>query len=546
MNPVRPVRTAGLAPAFLLTAGLLGAWLIWHPPSPDLAGQVYRVHLFSTSGFSIWDNAWYGGHYLLGYSLIFPPLGSLLGVRLTGILAVTLSTLIFRRLATIPDGFRTGPATMLFALSATGDLFIGRVTFALGVTLGLASVLAAVGRHRVLCGVLSLACAAASPVAAAFLVLAACADLSVNRAAGRAALLAVPAVCLALALLVLFPDGGYEPFGLASLLAALAATAAVIVLLPPADRLLRRLAVFYVASLGLAFVLRTPMGSNAVRFGVLFAPAALAGRVGVADVQRVLLGARTAIVRRRPGDHHRGIARAPAALLLGLLGAATVVWQVSGPIDQSIGAARDPSARYAFYAPAIAYLQSQSRGQTMRVEVPFTRSHWDATILGRQFLLARGWERQLDTRYDALFYAPVLTPAAYQAWLLDNAVRYVALSNAPPDFSSTQEDALIRAGLPFLRLTFASPDGAWRIYRVIAARPLATGPGRLSTVDANGFSLTASEPGRFVVRLHYTRFWTVTAGLAKVSPTPDGWTQVDAGRAGPIAIAARLPGDLDL
>ncbi len=536
----------GAAPALLLLGALVALWLVWQPPSPDLAGQVYRVDLFSSSGFSIWDNRWYAGHYLLGYSLIFPPLASLVGLRLTGILAVTLSTLIFRRLTTIPAGFRSGPATMLFALSAAGDLFIGRVTFALGVTFALASVLAGTRGHRVSCGVLSLACAAASPVAAAFLVMAACADLSVNRAVGRAAQLAGPALCLAVALLVLFPDGGYEPFGLSSLLAVLAATITLLVLLPPSDRLLRRLAWVYLVSLALAYVLRTPMGSNAVRFGILFAPAALAGRVGVADVQRVILRARTALGPRRAvaAQHHLGIGRVPAIGLLGLLGCAAVAWQVSGPIDQSVGATGDPSAEGAFYAPAIRYLEAHSASQTMRVEVPFTRSHWDATILGGRFLLARGWERQLDTRYDALFYAPILTARAYRAWLLGNGVRYVALSSAPPDFSSTHEVALIHAGLPFLRLAFSSTN--WRIYDVLGARPLAAGPGRLRAVEPDRFSLTASAPGRFVVRLHYTRYWTVTTGVAAVSPTADGWTQVDVPRPGEIAITAELPGDLDL
>src|SRR5438445_246870 len=100
MNQARPARGAGLAPAL--------------PP---------------TAGFAIWDNGWYGGHYLLGYSLLFPPLGDILGIRLTGIVAVALSIVIFRRLTTIANGIRTGPATLLFALGATGDLFIGRVTF---------------------------------------------------------------------------------------------------------------------------------------------------------------------------------------------------------------------------------------------------------------------------------------------------------------------------------------------------------------------------------------------------------------------------------
>jgi len=86
--------------------------------------------VFSTAGFSIWDNGWYGGHYLLGYSLIFPPLRSLLGVGWTGIVAVSLSTLVFRRLPTLPTvGFRAGPATMLFALQ-TGASAVWSAAFA--------------------------------------------------------------------------------------------------------------------------------------------------------------------------------------------------------------------------------------------------------------------------------------------------------------------------------------------------------------------------------------------------------------------------------
>jgi hypothetical protein len=537
-------RETSVAPILFVLGLLLAAWLIWRPPSPDLAAQVYRAHLFSVDGFSIWDNSWYGGHYLPGYSLIAPALGSLLGVRWTGVVAVTLSTLIFRRLVTYCDGFRVAPATVLFALSATGDLFIGRVTFAVGVTFGLASVLAGVRGRSILSGAFSLICAAASPVAAAFLVLGACADLAANRAWRRAAVLAGPALGLVLGLVTLFPEGGYEPFALTSLVAAVAATGALIALLPPTDRLFRRLAGLYFAGLLLAYLVRSPVGSNAVRFGILFVPPALAGRVRVSDIQRVVLQARTALELRSRTAPPRGIPRAAATGLLSLLTAAVVLWQVTGPIDQSIGAALDPAAHYSFYVPAIDYLQSRSKGRAMRVEVPFTSSHWDAAILGQRFLLARGWERQLDTRYDALFYAPTLTAAAYHAWLSDNAVSFVALSSAPPDFSSVQEDALIRAGLPFLRLTYETPH--WRIYAVLDAAPLASGPGHLASVDGDGFTLDAVRPGRFVVRIHYTPYWTTTTGAATMTPAPGGWTQVVVTRPGTVVVDAEFAPALHL
>jgi hypothetical protein len=520
----------------LLLGGLLVVWFLWRPPSPDLAAAVYRVHLFSADGFSLWDNNWYGGHYLPGYSLVFAPLATLLGLYWTGVAAVTLSTLIFRALVAEQFGSRTAVATACFALSATGDLFIGRIAFALGVTFGLASVFSIVRGHRVFSAVFSLACAAASPVAAAFLLLAAAADLTTNRRPARAAVLAVPALGVTLALAALFPEGGYEPFALTSLLAAAGASLALILVLPARERLLRRGAQLYLLALLLSYVVPSPMGSNAVRFGVLFAPATLAGCVAVSDIQRAFArcGRWWQLARRHDPARASRIGRTGAVGLMALLSAALVLWQVAGPLEQSIGASLNPASRYSFYVPAIRYLESHSGGAPMRIEVPFTSSHWDATILGERFDLARGWERQLDTRYDELFYEPLLTASAYHAWLLETGVRYVALSDAPLDFSSVQEAALIRGGLPFLHEVFTSTN--WHIYAVIGAQPLASGPGELTAMDDDGFTLHATHPGTFLVRVRYTPYWKITSGLGRVRESAGGWTQVSTDRRGAIVL----------
>ena len=84
--------------------------------------------------------------------------------------------------------------------------------------------------------------------------------------------------------------------------------------------------------------------------------------------------------------------------------------------------------------------------------MPLTRNHWEATYLAEDYPLARGWHRQLDRKVNPLFYDSdhPLTPDAYRDWLRENAVRWVALPNAPLDFSATAERKLLLEGLPFL------------------------------------------------------------------------------------------------
>ncbi len=533
-------RRAVVDPSVVLLVLLLAAWLVWFPPSPDLAAQVYRVHLFAVDGLSLWDNNWYGGHYLPDYSLLFPALATLVSLQVVGVASVACSTLAFRRLARAQFGSRASRATALFAVSACGDLFIGRLTFALGVTFGVASVLAIATGHRKLTVLLSLACAAASPVAALFLALAAMADLLTNRAFRRTLTLAGPALGLTLALMLLFPEGGYEPFAFPSLLAAAGFSAVLLLILPARERLLRRGVALYLVALGLAYFVRSPMGSNSVRLGVLFVPAIWAGTIGVEDVRLALSRALAwwPFARAAHRDRSQSVRPKLARLLLVGVGLGLVLWQLDGPLAQSVQASNERSARFSFYKPVIRYLDSQSAGAPMRIEVAFISSHWDSVILGRRFFLARGWERQLDTKNDALFYEPRLTASAYHAWLLETGVRFVVLSDAPLDYSSRQEAALIRGGLPFLHEVFKSAH--WRVYAVRGARPLASGPGRLVAMDDDGFTLQATHPGTFLVRVHYTPYWQVSSGLGTVSEAADGWTRVTAERAGKIAIDAEF------
>src|SRR5437868_5521328 len=76
----------------------------------------------------------------------------------------------------------------------------------------------------------------------------------------------------------------------------------------------------------------------------------------------------------------------------------------------------------------------------------------------------RRWERQLDIKYNHLFYDGKLTAPVYEAWLHKVGVRFVASSDARLDYSAHKEAALIAAGVPDLRLVFRSRH--WRVYAV--------------------------------------------------------------------------------
>src|SRR4051812_10798405 len=80
-------------------AALLGAlYLALNPPSADIAAHLYRADLVQRAGLVVWDNSWYAGHPLPGYSLLFPWLGALIGVRLAGAPRALAAAAVFRPL----------------------------------------------------------------------------------------------------------------------------------------------------------------------------------------------------------------------------------------------------------------------------------------------------------------------------------------------------------------------------------------------------------------------------------------------------------------
>src|ERR1700754_4095861 len=62
-----------LAPA-LGCALVCVVYLLAHPATADMAAHSYRAWLFQHEGLTVWNAQWYGGHHVLGYSLLFAPL----------------------------------------------------------------------------------------------------------------------------------------------------------------------------------------------------------------------------------------------------------------------------------------------------------------------------------------------------------------------------------------------------------------------------------------------------------------------------------------
>jgi hypothetical protein len=199
-------------PAWGIAAALVAIWLLVDPRTPDLAAQVYRVGLFDHYGFAVWDEHWYAGHALPGYSLLLGPLASLFGLRVLAAFSVLASAALFERLVLGLYGPRARWAAAWFAVAAVGDIWIGRLTFALGVTFALASVFALVRGHPRWAALLAALCAAASPLVGVLLGLAAFTHALARRSPRALVVLALPAAVIVVPLELLFAEGGYEPF----------------------------------------------------------------------------------------------------------------------------------------------------------------------------------------------------------------------------------------------------------------------------------------------------------------------------------------------
>src|SRR5687767_4413684 len=198
-----------LAPA-LGCALVCLAYLLAQPATADMAAHAYRAWLFEHQGLTVWNAQWYGGHHVLGYSLLFAPLAATVGPAIVGVLSAVAAVALFVPLAREAASSRAAGAiaAWLFTAGVLSNVAIGRMPFLLGIALAVGAWSAARRGRRVLSGALGLAAMLASPVAGVFLLLVAAARVLADgrQAWPSAAWLGIPTFAGGVGLYLLFPE----------------------------------------------------------------------------------------------------------------------------------------------------------------------------------------------------------------------------------------------------------------------------------------------------------------------------------------------------
>ena len=502
------------ATAAAVVAALL-AWL--GPPGSDLAAHAYQRTLFLQHGFTLWNNFWYAGRYsFVTYSVLYYPLAALLGIRLLAVATIALAALAFAVVLWREWGPASRWSSRTFAVVWGGIVLSAAFPFALGFALGLLALWALQAGRRWRFAALIALTLAASPLAF-LLVAVVLAGVALARRPALPRLvgpgLAVAAAGLTeLALWRIFPDGGRFPFSFAEASAAVLFCVAGLLFTWRVEsaRVLRFVFAVYLAAVVAAYVVPSELGENVARLRYVAVP---------------LLVLVFSLRRWRP---------LPVSVAIVAL---AVAWNVSPLVASYQHGQADVTAQAATWPAPVAYLRAHLR-PGYRVEAVDTIGHWPAAYLADADIpIARGWFRQDDFPVNAVLYG---TPTAgtYLAWLRSLGVEYVLLANAPPDYSSRAEAALVRSGRARLVPVFRSSEVA--IYRVPQAEPIVTGPGRASVVSLTDtrLRLRVSRGGTYRIAVRFSPYWRASAGC--LSQGRDGMLRLRTLAARDVRLAFRV------
>lgn len=493
-----PCATTLVLVVVLAATGIRGA---------DYPAHLFRALLWRESGSSVWNFHWYGGHPTATYGILSPPLVALMGPFAVVALAALVSTLCFSRLTReLLPGRTTVLANHVFAVVVTTNVVVGRVAFGLGLAIALVALVAWRLHLTVVAIGASVLAALASPVAGAFLALAGAAvavtRLRDERRISRSGLIGIAVALAAVSPVVvtsaLFEAAGRFPFRGGQFVASVVVLVAVARMSwSPTVRIGAALAV---AISIVVFIVPNPLGGNIVRLAQIVA------------VPIVVLGF---------DRHGRELPRSTWLLI-----AAAIGWSLTPGIVAAIDSADDPSSTLAYHRPLIDEVMARNAdGSPLgRVEIPFTVNHWESFYVAAAVPYIRGWERQTDLDRNPVLYDPALDIDAYRRWLLDNAVRWVAVPDVPidDDGGGRWEHALVErdaGSVPWLTLVWSDPH--WRLFEVADYVPIVDRPAELVSQDADRVVIRVGRSAIVRVRYAYTNRLSISGG-ACVTASADG------------------------
>jgi hypothetical protein len=485
----------------------VAALLVWlAPPGTDFAAHAYQLSLFQRHGFTLWDNYWYAGRYaFVGYSVLYYPLASVLGIRLLAVLSVALGAGAFVEIVDREWGHDARWAGRAFAPLWAGYVLTAAFPFALGASLALAALWALQAGRRWVFAALVLLVLAASPVALVLLCVVLAGAALARRSAPLVPVLAVAvAVAIELALVVLFSSGHY-PFPTSEALAALGLCGVGLALTCRVERarLLFWLFVAYAAAIVTIWIAPGGLGENVARLRYAAFPLAL-----------LVLALR----RWRP---------VPVAVLVAT---AALVWNLTPLVQGWERGVGDVTKSAAVWTKPLAFLHAHLKPGS-RVEAVDTTAHWPAYYLPESGIpIVRGWFRQDDFPTNALLYSK-FTAAEYVAWLHSLGVEYVVLSDAPTDYSSRREAKIVPTAL---KPVYSSPHIT--IYGVPHARRITDA--RVLAFSGSALTVRTDHAGTYRIAVHWSPYWHASSGtLARSS---DGMTELRTTRPTTVRITFRF------
>ena len=507
--------TAGLLAAIIMTVG---------PPGIDTPAHLFMTWAFRHAGFRLWNSYWYDGRYdFVGYSLVFYPVASVVGVLATAVASAAVLAAAVAAVGRREWGRAANAPCLALAATATATCCIsGMFPFLAGAAAGAVALACAQRRQRIGFGVamvISLGCSplafALAAVVLAGFVLGSRQPLAIARRNKIAVAALAATAAAALVVERAFPAGGWYPYHASDLLVIAAFSGAGLYLTAqsPRARGLRMVFVAYLALNLVTFAVHGPVGSNSTR---LFS---------IAGVPLLWLAAN--VGRRRSWT----VLAPMLALALAL--------QLGPAVRNAYSAWSDPATAAGFWRPAVQFLDAR-RNPQYRTEVVATAGHWEAFYLARHGIaLARGWYRQDDFPQNAVLYRQRLTGRAYRSWLRSVGVHYVLLPQAPLDYSAAAEARLLRSGRSGLSVVARLPH--WTIFAVRRPTPILTADepvqgAQVLSLGNSRIRLWLPAPGGYDLRMSYSPYWSSDQSGVCIGPTASGMTHIESPMADELTV----------